>query len=128
MPVSLALVTLVVPDYDAAIGFFAGTLGFRLLADTALAGGKRWVVVAPDGGAALLLARAADPRQSAAVGGQAGGRVAFFLHTDDIARDRARWEAAGVRFEAPTRSEPYGDVAVFRDPFGNRWDLVEPSR
>jgi catechol 2,3-dioxygenase-like lactoylglutathione lyase family enzyme len=123
----LALVTVVVPDYDAAIAFFAGILGFRLVEDAPLGGARRWVVVSPSDGTALLLARADGAPQEAAVGNQTGGRVAFFLHTDDIERDRAAWEAAGVAFEEATRTEPYGRVAVFRDPFGNRWDLVQPA-
>ena len=130
MPLRLALVTVVVPEYDDAIGFFVGTLGFHLVEDTDVGAGKRWVVVSPrrpeSEGCALLLARAVSDRQAAAIGNQAGGRVSFFLHTDHIARDLARWEAAGVHFEEPTRQEPYGAVAVFRDPFGNRWDLIEP--
>ena len=124
---------LLVPDYDLALDFYVGTLGFALLEDRALADGKRWVRIAPETapegerGTSLLLARAVGPAQVAAVGAQAGGRVGFFLQTDDHARDRAAMEAAGVFFEEPTRQEPYGRVAVFRDPFGNRWDLIEPA-
>lgn len=122
----LALVALVVPDYDAGIDFYVRSLGWTLARDIDLGGGKRWVVVAPPGGGtALLLARAAGDRQQAAIGNQTGGRVGFFLETDDFARDHAAMEAAGVVFEEAPRSEPYGTVAVWRDPFGNRWDLVE---
>lgn len=126
----LAAVTLVVPDYDAAIAFYVGTLGFRLVADEVQDTGKRWVMVAPDGavsGCALLLARGTDADQRRAIGNQAGGRVFLFLETDDFARDHARMLAAGVVFEETPRSEPYGTVAVWRDPFGNRWDLLQPN-
>lgn len=122
----LALVSLVVPDYDPAIAFFTQCLGFDLLEDTQLDDTKRWVRVAPRGAeTAFLLARAADDKQRAAIGAQGGGRVWLFLQTDDFARDHAAYCAAGVEFEEPPRHEPYGTVAVFRDPFGNRWDLIE---
>ncbi|MGJ3265260.1 MAG: VOC family protein [Salinarimonas sp.] len=124
----LALVTLVVPDYDAGLAFFVAGLGFSLVEDTPLSQTKRWVVVRPPGGGSdILLARAATPIQAARVGDQTGGRVAFFLHTDDFARDRARIEGAGGRFLEAPRREDYGVVAQFADPFGNRWDLVEPG-
>lgn len=124
----LARVALLVRDYDEAIAFFVGTLGFRLLEDTPLTPTKRWVVVAPDGDgdAALLLARAVGPEQLAAVGHQGGGRVFLFLHTDDFARDYTTWQARGVRFVEAPRDEVYGTVAVFEDLYGNRWDLIEP--
>ena len=122
---AITTLALVVPDYDAALAFFVGGLGFDVLEDVAQ-GHKRWVRVAPAGaGAALLLARAETPRQAAAIGDQAGGRVFLFLQTDDFDRDAARIAAAGGTFEAPPRDEPYGRVAVWRDPFGNRWDLIE---
>ena len=122
------LVTIVVDDYDAAIRFFVGALGFALAEDApALTGDgrpKRWVVVRPpDGGTALLLARADGEAQSAAVGRQAAGRVAFFLRVDDVDAAHERMAAAGVEFVSPPRSEPYGRVAVFLDVAGNRWDL-----
>ncbi|GGJ84767.1 hypothetical protein GCM10011583_15550 [Streptomyces camponoticapitis] len=124
----IALVTLVVRDYDEAIAFYTGSLGFELIEDTDRGDGSRWVVVRPHGGAgALLLARAADDAQRASVGAQTGGRVGFFLHTDDFARDRARMVAAGVRFLEEPRHEPYGAVAVFEDLYGNRWDLLQPA-
>ena len=124
---SLFLVTLVVPDYDAAIGFYCGTLGFALVADNGLEDDKRWVVIRPpgDAGANLLIAKAADTAQAGAIGNQTGGRVGFFLKTDDFARDHAAWVAKGVVFEEEPRHEVYGTVAVFRDPFGNRWDLIQ---
>ncbi|MBA2280299.1 MAG: VOC family protein [Acidimicrobiia bacterium] len=128
MGARLATATLVVRDYDEALAFFVGALGFRVVADDDLGGGKRWVVVAPGDGeqAGLLLARADGPGQAARVGDQTGGRVAFFLHTDDFASDHARMVAAGVTFVEEPRHEPYGSVAVFQDLYGNRWDLVEP--
>ena len=124
---SLFSVTLVVPDYDAAIAFYCGTLGFTLVEDNGLDDEKRWVVVRPPGGdgASLLLARAADAVQARAIGNQTGGRVGFFLSTDDFARDHAAYLARGVVFEEEPRHEVYGTVAVFRDPFGNRWDLIQ---
>lgn len=126
----VALATLVVADYDAAIAWYTGALGFRLLEDTWLGDGKRWVVVAPqdDAGAALLLALASGEAQAARVGDQTGGRVAFFLHTDDFARDHVAMRARGVEFLEAPRREPYGTVAVFADLYGNRWDLLERAR
>ena len=127
MTFRISAVALVVPDYDAAVAFYVGALGFELRSDEDQGGGKRWVTVAPPGAeTALLLARAANPRQTAAIGSQTGGRVGFFLHTDDFDRDHARMTAAGVVFEEAPRDAPYGRVAVWRDPFGNRWDLIGP--
>jgi catechol 2,3-dioxygenase-like lactoylglutathione lyase family enzyme len=126
---SVATVTLVVDDYDAAIAFYRDKLGFDLVADTPLGGSKRWVIVAPKGGkgARLLLAQADGPTQAAHVGNQTGGRVGFFLETDDFARDHAAFTAAGVVFREAPRHEPYGSVAVFEDLYGNTWDLIEPK-
>ncbi|GAA4042646.1 VOC family protein [Streptomyces shaanxiensis] len=124
----IALVTLVVDDYDEAIRFYIEALGFRLVEDAPRPDGSRWVVVAADDqGSALLLARAKGDEQSARVGDQTGGRVGFFLHTDDFARDHARMLAAGVTFLEEPRHEPYGSVAVFQDLYGNRWDLLQPA-
>lgn len=124
--VDLAMTSLLVPDYDVAISYFVDVLGFQLVEDTDLGAGKRWVVVAPSaGGAALLLARAVGDEQRARVGDQTGGRVAFFLATEDFHADHARLQAAGVAFTEAPRLEPYGHVVVFEDVFGNRWDLVE---
>lgn len=126
MPAALALVTLVVADYDAARDWFVAALGFGVVEDTVLSAEKRWLVVAPPGGgSALLLARAATPEQTAAIGNQTGGRVAFFLETDDFARDHATFVARGVRFVEAPRRESYGTVAVFEDMCGNKWDLIE---
>jgi len=120
----LGALALLVPDYDAAIFFFVSVMGFRLTADIDQ-GHKRWVTVEPPGGGvALVLARAEGPQQVAAIGKQAGGRVFLFLETDDFARDHARMTAAGIVFEGEPRHEAYGTVAVWRDPFGNRWDLI----
>jgi len=125
---TLSLVTLVVRDYDAAVRWYVDVLGFILLEDTPLADGKRWVRVGPRGnaGAAFLLARADTPAQEAAVGQQTGGRVGFFLVTDDFAADHAAMLARGVVFAEPPRHEAYGTVAVFLDLYGNRFDLIEP--
>jgi catechol 2,3-dioxygenase-like lactoylglutathione lyase family enzyme len=126
----IALVTLVVDDYDEAIRFYTDALGFRLAEDALRPDGSRWVVVepgTPGAGAGLLLARTKGEAQAARVGDQTGGRVGFFLHTDDFARDHARMTAAGVTFLEDPRHEPYGTVAVFQDLYGNRWDLLQPA-
>jgi catechol 2,3-dioxygenase-like lactoylglutathione lyase family enzyme len=130
--VHVDLVTVVVDDYDAAIAFFTGTLGFDLVEDsparTSDGRPKRWVVVRPPGAATgLLLARADGEEQRAVAGRQAGGRVGFFLRVDDADATHARLTAAGVRFTAPPRTEPYGRVAVFLDVAGNPWDLLGPA-
>lgn len=117
---------LVVPDYDVAIAFYVDTLGFDLIEDTQQSPTKRWVLVAPKGTQTrILLAKADKPEQRAAIGNQTGGRVGFFLNTDDFAFDYERMKTAGVFFEEAPRHESYGSVAVFRDPFGNRWDLLQ---
>lgn len=122
-------VTLVVRTYDEAIAYFTRTLGFDLVEDTDLGGGKRWVLVGPRGpGVHLLLAQAAAPAQAARVGDQTGGRVSFFLHTDDFWRDYADFQARGVKFCEAPREEAYGTVAVFEDLYGNRWDLLQHTR
>ncbi|MFF5549856.1 VOC family protein [Streptomyces olivaceoviridis] len=124
----VALVTLVVHDYDEAIRFYTEALGFRLVEDAPRLDGSRWVVVEPGGdGPGLVLARAKGDEQRDRVGDQTGGRVGFFLHTDDFARDHARMTAAGVTFLEEPRHEPYGTVAVFQDLYGNRWDLLQPA-
>lgn len=117
-------------EYNEAIRWFERCLRFRVVEDTRLGPGRRWVVVEPERsgtGAALLLARASDERQHAALGNQFGGRVGFFLHTSDFAQDHAAMTAAGVRFREPPRRETYGRVAVFEDLYGNPWDLLEPA-
>ena len=129
MTQTIAAVALVVPDYDEAIAYYTGVLGFELIDDSPREGGKRWVLVAPPGsqGTRLLLARAATPEQHASIGNQTGGRVFLFLHTDDFARDHAAYLARGVEFVESPRHESYATVAVFRDRYGNRWDLIEPT-
>ncbi|MFM2365468.1 MAG: hypothetical protein RIR95_75 [Pseudomonadota bacterium] len=123
----LTSVALLVPDYDSAIAFFCDVLGFTLTADIDQ-GTKRWVTVEPSGGGvSLVLARAVGARQIAAIGDQAGGRVWLFLQTDNFDRDFTKMRAAGLVFEEIPRDEPYGKVAVWRDPWGNRWDLIEPN-
>jgi catechol 2,3-dioxygenase-like lactoylglutathione lyase family enzyme len=123
----LGAVSLLVRDYDEAIAFFVGALGFDLSEDTDMGGGKRWVRVTPQGGqTSLLLAKATTDEQRAAIGRQAGGRVWLFLETDDLMRDHAAWTAAGVRFREAPRHETYGKVVVFEDLYGNAWDLIEP--
>jgi catechol 2,3-dioxygenase-like lactoylglutathione lyase family enzyme len=121
----LKMVTLLVPDYDPAIAFYTNGLGFDLIEDTAVSDTKRWVVVGGAGGARLLLAKATTAEQRAAVGKLAGDRVAFFLHTDDFDATHAALGTFGAVFEEAPREEAYGKIAVFRDPFGNRWDLIE---
>ena len=125
----LGQITLLVQDYDEAIAHFVDALGFTLIADNDMGNGKRWVVVSPDAAAqtGILLARATGDAQEAATGSQTGGRVAFFLHTDDFARDYARMKAAGVTFCEEPRHENYGSVVVFEDISGNRWDLMQPK-
>jgi catechol 2,3-dioxygenase-like lactoylglutathione lyase family enzyme len=125
---TVAAVTFLVRDYDEAIAYFTATLGFALVEDTPLGGGKRWVRVRPAGGGmALLLSRAATSEQQAAVGKQGGGRVFLFLETNDFARDYAALYAAGVPFCEEPRHEPYGTVVVFSDLYGNKWDLIQPA-
>lgn len=126
---SVFLVTLLVDDYDVAKAFYCNALGFTCLQDDAQPDGKRWVVVRPAGerGTALLLAKADGKVQQAAVGNQTGGRVGFFLKTDDFDRDYAAMLANGVRFLEAPRREIYGTVAVFADPYDNRWDLIQHS-
>jgi len=121
----IGAVSLIVRDYDQAIAFYVGKLGFALTADVDQ-GHKRWVTVTPKGGeTALLLAQATTDAQAARIGDQAGGRVWLFLETDDFDRDYAAFLAAGVIFRETPRHEPYGKVAVFEDLYGNAWDLIE---
>lgn len=126
MSASLGMIALVVRDYDEAIAHYVNALGFTLIEDTRMSETKRWVVVAPgDGGARLLLAKAANATQEAAIGNQAGGRVFLFLYTPDFDAAYAHYAAAGVRFIETPRQEAYGKVVVFEDLYGNRWDLIE---
>ena len=126
----LGLVSLVVIDYDEALDFYVGKLGFELIEDTPMSEqNKRWVVVAPPGSGQtrLLLARASTPEQAASVGNQTGGRVFLFLYTDDLQRDFDLYRKRGIEFVRAPKAEAYGTVAVFRDLYGNLWDLLEPK-
>ncbi|MCL4153727.1 UNVERIFIED_CONTAM: hypothetical protein GTU68_062496 [Idotea baltica] len=126
MSVKLSNVTFLVPTYDEGIAFFVDALGFDLLEDTPRSDSKRWVRVAPPGAeTALLLAQPKNATEQAATGQQTGGRVGFFLETDNFARDHTRMVKNGVEFQENPRYEDYGTVAVFADPFGNTWDLIE---
>lgn len=129
MSLSIATITLLVADYDDAIAFYCDTVGFDLIADNDMGGGKRWVVVAPPGrsGAQMLLAKADGEAQRAALGNQGGGRVMFFLNTTSFAKDHAALVGRGVKFLEAPRHEAYGSVAVFEDLYGNKWDLIEPK-
>jgi catechol 2,3-dioxygenase-like lactoylglutathione lyase family enzyme len=123
----LAHIALVVTDYDEAIQFYTNKLNFILVEDTVLSETKRWVLVKPqgDGQCMLLLAKAATPQQQASVGNQTGGRVFLFLSTDDFWRDYNHYQQQGIEFVRPPVTEPYGTVAVFKDLYGNLWDLIE---
>ena len=126
----IGLVSLVVDDYDDALAFFIGKLGFSLVEDSDVPEqSKRWVVVTPPGAteSRLLLARASNEQQKSRVGSQTGGRVFLFLHTDNFWRDYERYKANGIVFVREPKREPYGMVAVFKDLYGNLWDLLEPS-
>lgn len=129
----LAHITFLIRDYDEAIAWFTQKLGFVLVQDLRMSETKRWVLVAPPhngktgAGTNLLLARADKPTEVARIGDQTGGRVAFFLTTDNFARDHAAMTAAGVKFLEAPRHEPYGSVAVFEDLWGNKWDLIQPA-
>ncbi|MEM1389797.1 MAG: VOC family protein [Pseudomonadota bacterium] len=124
----LSAITLLVGAYDEGLAFYVGKLGFDLLEDTKLSETKRWVRVAPPGAqTALLLAQPKNDQERTALGNQTGGRVGFFLQTDHFARDHTAMLAKGVEFKETPRHEPYGTVAVFTDPWGNLWDLIEPK-
>ena len=130
MKQALGLVSLVVRDYDEALAFFVGKLGFLLVEDSPVPEqAKRWVVIAPPGAteARLLLARASTPEQASRIGAQTGGRVFLFLYTDNFWRDYERYKAEGIIFVREPKDEPYGTVAVFKDLYGNLWDLLEPK-
>ncbi|MBS1574040.1 MAG: VOC family protein [Bacteroidetes bacterium] len=125
----LVQMALVVRDYDEAIRFYTGKLGFELIEDTKLSETKRWVRIAPKGSndTCLLLAKAANEEQESRIGNQTGGRVFLFLHTDDFWRDYKNMQDAGIEFIREPASESYGTVAVFKDLYGNLWDFIEPS-
>ena len=123
----LFLVALLVRDYDEAIDWYERALGFRLAKDEDQGCGKRWVVIEDQTGRGLLLAKAKKPEELAAVGNQFGGRVGLFLEVEDFDAALERLKSAGARFDEQPRDEPYGKVVVFRDLYGNRWDLIEPK-
>jgi len=127
MKQTIGAISLLVRDYDEAIAFYVGKLGFHLIEDTDMGGGKRWVMAAPPGSSEtrLLLAKAVTTEQASRVGNQTGGRVFLFLHTDDFWRDYEAMKSKGVRFLEEPRMEAYGTVAVFEDLYGNKWDLLE---
>ncbi|MGB5499773.1 MAG: VOC family protein, partial [Maribacter sp.] len=129
MKQNIANVTLVVKDYDVAIQFYTQKLGFEVLQDVQLDTEKRWVLVAPPHakGIALLLAKAFNDPQAKSIGNQTGGRVSFFLYTNDFCRDYNNMSTMGVVFKEKSRKEDYGTVAVFEDLYGNLWDLLEPK-
>jgi catechol 2,3-dioxygenase-like lactoylglutathione lyase family enzyme len=130
MKQNLAHIAVVVKDYDEAIAFYTDILGFKLIEDTVLSETKRWVMVQPVGsenGCMLLLAKAATPEQEKHIGYQTGGRVFLFLHTDDFYRDFNNYTSKGVEFTIAPHVEEYGTVAVFKDLYGNLWDLIEPA-
>ena len=124
----LALTALLVRDYDEAIDWYVNILGFRLAADDDQGDGKRWVVIEDEAGRGVLLAKAKKPEELAAVGNQHGGRVGFFLQVENFEDAYGRLAAAGVTFDENPRHESYGSVVVFRDLYGNRWDLIEPAK
>ncbi len=131
----IGAISLLVRDYDEAISFYVDKLGFRLLEDTDMGAGKRWILIAPQdsaktlrsnsGQACLLLAKAVSPEQLSRVGDQTGGRVFLFLHTDSFQRDYEAMKSKGIRFLEEPRHETYGTVVVFEDLYGNKWDLLE---
>ena len=124
---SLGLVAFLANDYDEAKSFFIDKLCFSLVEDTDMGDGKRWVVVSSGGGASLLIAKADGEEQQASVGNKTGGRVGFFLTTDNFERDYTAWTERGVKFRELPRTEPYGVVAVFEDLYGAPWDLIQPA-
>lgn len=130
MKQELVHIALIVDDYDKAIDFYTKKLGFTLIEDTVLTAAKRWVIVAPPGstGCRLLLAKAATEEQRTRIGNQTGGRVFLFLHTDNIHRDYKNMVEQGISFVRDPADEPYGTVAVFKDLYGNLWDLIEPVK
>ncbi len=123
---TLGMIAIVVDDYDGAISHYVDDLGFSLLEDTVLSSEKRWVVVAPsEDGAKILLARASNDAQRDAIGNSTGGRVGFFLYTTDFAQTFQKFKSKGIEFIEEPRQEAYGQVVVFKDKYGNKWDLIE---
>ena len=126
MATTLGMIAIVIEDYDAAINHYVNDLGFKLIEDTELSPEKRWVVVEPSSaGAQILLAKASNDQQQAAIGNSTGGRVGFFLYTDNFTETYERYLAKGIEFTETPRNESFGQVVVFRDKYGNKWDLIE---
>ena len=123
---TLGMIAIVIDEYDAAIAHYVNDLGFTLLEDKEMTPEKRWVVVAPSkDGAKILLARAATDQQRAAIGNSTGGRVGFFMHTTNFDETYENYKARGIEFIEQPRQEAYGQVVVFKDKYGNKWDLIE---
>ncbi len=129
MPQFISAITILVPNYDDGIAFYVNILGFDLIEDNKISAKKRWVLVSPPGATEtkILLAKAASTEQISAIGFQTGGRVGFFLQTDNFDEDYAAMKANGVTFLEEPRDEPYAKVVVWQDPFGNKWDLLQPK-
>ena len=126
MATTLGMIAIVIPDYDEAVTHYVEDLGFSLVEDTELSPEKRWVVIAPsESGARILLAKASNSEQQAAIGNSTGGRVGFFLYTDDFATTYRQYLDHGIEFTETPRSESFGQVVVFKDKYGNKWDLIE---
>ncbi len=126
MATTLGMIAIVIDEYDAAISHYVGDLGFTLIEDSELSPEKRWVVIAPSkDGARILLAKASNPQQQAAIGNSTGGRVGFFLYTDDFSDTYGKYLQRGIEFTETPRSEAFGQVVVFKDKYGNKWDLIE---
>ena len=123
---TLGMIAIVIDDYDVAISHYVNDLDFTLIEDSALSSEKRWVVIAPSvNGAKILLAKAANEEQKAAIGKFAGGRVGFFLYTSDFSETYQKYKSRGIEFADEPRQEVYGQVVVFKDQYGNKWDLIE---
>jgi uncharacterized glyoxalase superfamily protein PhnB len=126
MATTLGMIAIVIDDYDAAISHYVNDLGFSLIEDTELTPEKRWVVIAPSSaGAQILLAQASNEQQQAAIGNATGGRVGYFLYTDNFAETYERYLSKGIEFTETPRNESFGKVVVFKDKYGNKWDLIE---
>ena len=128
MATALGMIAIVVDNYDSAINHYVNDLGFTLIEDTAMSSEKRWVVIAPSAdGARILIAQASNVQQSAAIGNSTGGRVGFFLYTDNFEETYQSYQARGIEFTETPRNESFGQVVVFKDLYGNKWDLIESS-
>lgn len=129
MTTTLGMISIVIPDYDEAIDHYVNDLAFTLIEDTQLSPEKRWVVIAPSSsGAKILLAKASGAQQIAAIGNSTGGRVGYFLYTDDFTQTYENYLSRGIEFTETPRSETFGQVVVFKDKYGNKWDLIEMKK